>query len=202
MRVSVNVTAINPERYGFTSYDSHSPFKDMEAWRDEFRARFVAKSVTAQMKASDIFIWTGSSNYTGYGFVVKDITNDNALYILTGGNYTSPPDIDDWLGSSGTFVRNHVSKVGDATVGSTSPGNGVVMFFNPDTTVAEPDLDFDDATEMTYSGGDETSLTTVNPDSSGGIALFRPSHCTMGLSFEEMFNLTQGCYTPFSFLLR
>lgn len=200
MRVSINVAAINPERYGSTSYDTHNPIEDMKSWRDEFRARFTAESVASQMKASDIFTWTGSSVYTGYGFVVKDNTNNTALYILTGGNHTTQPDLDDWLGSSGSIVRNHVTAVGVATVGSTSiQKNGVVMLFNPDTTTAEPDLDFDNTTDLTYTGGDGTALTTINPDSSAGLALLRPSHCTMGISFEEMFINGDGVYVPFAF---
>lgn len=196
MRVASNLKAINPRRYDTDSFPNESPLLDMTAWRDTLRARFTAEGVAAQMKASDIFTWTGSSNYTGYGFTVEDITNNTQMIIMTGGNHTNAPGVDDWLGGSGANLRTHVKAVGDAAGGTTNPQNGVVFLFNPDTTTAAPDLEFDNATEKTYSGGDGFALTVVNPDSLAGLAALRPPHCRVGVSFEEPFsNSAAGYYS-------
>lgn len=198
MRVQVSCLGINPSRYDTDTYANESPLDDMTAWRDSFRSRFTAESISTQMKASDIFTWTGSTNYTGYGFAVKDNTNNTLLIILTGGNHTLSPDIDDWLGGSGANLRTLVADVNDATVGSTTPQNGIVFLYNPDTTTSEPNLDFDDATELTYTGGDGTALSTIDPDSLAGLQALNPSHCVKGLSFED-FSTTDGWYMPFDF---
>ena len=195
-RSALTLPGLNPEYY--TSANIYeSALLDMTRWRDEWRAAFIADGVTADMVASDIFTWTGSSNFTGYGFVLRNKTKNSNLYVLNGGNHTTAPDVDDWLGASGSNLRQHVTALNDSGDGTTSPGNGIVMIFNPDTTVAEADLDWDDATALTYTGGDGTALTTINPDSIGGLAALRPSHALKGIEYSTLFTSSTGLYVSF-----
>jgi hypothetical protein len=69
---------------------------------------------------------------------------------------------------------------------TTSPTNGIVVGCNPDTTISRADLDFDDSTELTYTGGDHTSLTTINPDGLTGLQAIFPSHCTYGMDTQTV----------------
>lgn len=183
---------INPERYSTTYSDSS--LADLQAWRDAWRAAFTAAAATH--KASDIFRW-GTAAARGRGFYVKDFDNGRSFLVLTGENEstTIAPDLDDYLGASGANLRAHVTRVGEPTVGTTAPGNGVVIIFNGDTaTNGEPDLDFDDTANLTYTGGDDTDLVTINPDSLVGLAELRRSGMTFGVSFEESF--TSATTTP------
>ena len=152
-----------------------------EAMRDALRTDLAALGV----KVSDIGIWT-TGTYTGMIFECHDPTANNSLYVIGGySSNTNPPDVDDILGLTGTNLRTRAKSIGVAFASaSASPGSGLAILHNPDTTISRADLDFDDATELTYTGGDYTTLTTVNPDSLAGLQAISPSHATYGMTTD------------------
>jgi hypothetical protein len=116
-------------------------------------------------------------------FECHDSSQNSSLYIISGYSTSSvAPDIDEYLGGSGADLRTIVQQV-QAVLGgaSTSPGAGIVIGCNPDTSISRADLDFDDALNLTYTGGDFTTLSTINPDSLTGLQAIFPSHCTYAM---------------------
>lgn len=205
-RHTINTVPIGPE-----NFDNGDPFviidgltstiarNTMRRVRDAMRAKFTANAVlndSTGYTVSDIFINTKAA-VTGIGFFVRDNANGCEWIILTGETTnTNPIDIDDWLGSSGVILRQHVVLVGSAfnNLGTTSPSNGLVVIYNDNVAgSAASSIGFNDLTALTFTGGD-FSASGLDIDSSAGLTALR-NGSVYGFDFS-----TIGVnYIPYSF---
>lgn len=180
-RKIVHLPALAPELWdtsGLGVSGSRAVFQELRnALRDGLSSLGV--------KVSDIGTWTVST-FVGMIFEVHDPAANSSMYCVGGySTNTNSPDIDDYLGQSGSNLRTRAKAFFTTFASaSTSPGSGLAWLWNSDTTISRADLDFDDATELTYTGGDFTALTTLNPDSLAGLQALSPSHATYGMTTD------------------
>lgn len=150
--------------------------------RDQLRTDLAGLGVVV----GDICTWS-IGNVVGMMFELYDATNNTAFYFIGGyeSTATTAPDVDDYLGGSGVNLRTRVKSFSVAFASaSTSPQAGLTVGCNPDTTISRVDLEYDNATAMTYVGGDFTALATLNPDSLAGLQAIFPAHATYAMSTD------------------
>jgi hypothetical protein len=156
---------------------------------DESKARFVAirdalrTGLDGVAVVGDIGTWVvGVAN--GMIFEIHDDAQDTSFYMLGGYSTSSTaPTLATFIGSTGANLRTRFKAMQVAFASaSVSPLAGLVVGVNTDTTIARADLDYDTPATLTYSGGDFTTLTTINPDSLGGIQAILPAHCPYGMT--------------------
>jgi len=187
-RKTIHMPGISPERWSV--YYATGGTGELSGENDdapvvftEIRDRLRTPLELLGLKVSDIGVWVGSVSYTGMIFEIHNPSTNRSWYVISGyrpTNVSPVPDIDDYLGGSPTDYRTLVKAMGAALTYTTSPANGIVFSYNPDTTISRADLDHDDA-NLRYTGGDFTSLTTVNPDTLLGLQAIIPSHCPYGI---------------------
>lgn len=184
-RKIVHLPAVAPETWDANSADSRGiagSRADFQEIRNACRAGFAGQG----LKTGDIGSWPVGTA-VGMLFEIHDPAANKSLYVISAYDASGlqAPDVDDYLGNSGANLRTIVKSI-NATFASasTAPQAGLTIGVNPDTTVARANLDYDDATELTYSGGDFTTLTTINPDSLAGLQAIFPAHCTYAMSTD------------------
>ena len=140
------------------------------------------------LKVSDIGTWSPDANTVGMIFEIHDPPANTSMYCVGGYSLgANAPDVDDYLGQTGTNLRTRAKAFGSTfAAASTNPGSGLTWLWNPDTTISRANLDFNDATELTYSGGDFTTLSTLNPDTLAGLQALSPSHATYAMTTDLM----------------
>lgn len=181
-RKIVHLPPIAPETWDVGVTGSIGVAKSQEVFQEMRNAERAAWGPLG-LHVSDIGVWT-SGTFTGMIYESHDPVQEQSKYTI-GGYSTSgvAPDIDEYLGATGANLRTIVKELTLAFASASNfPGAGLTIGVNPDTSVSRADLDFDDATALTYSGGDFTALSTVNPDSLVGLQAIFPSHCTYAMS--------------------
>lgn len=159
----------------------------VQGWRDYVNARLLAEGVDADFKVSDIFKWTASS-FTGRAFIIHHVANDSALLVIYPAFYNSSSWNYNyyWLGGSGSVYRDHVFAAESSGDGSTSADPGPVFFYLSDFSGLASTYEFDDLTELTYTGGDDTALSTLVPETSAGLQAIRPADQLPGVDITSI----------------
>lgn len=155
---------------------------------EEIRNAIRSDLAALGVKVSDISTWTVGS-YRGMMFECHDVTRATSFYFMSGySTGAGAPDIDDVLGSNTGNLSTVAFYFQSSITASVLSAAGLFVGANPDTTVSRADLDYDDTAELTYSGGDWTSLSTIDPNTLLGIQAVFPSHCTLAASDTSMSN--------------
>lgn len=124
------------------------------------------EALPAKYKVSDIGTW-GSTYQEGYAFIVRD-TNAGCEWMFAFSGEESNDnnaEMNDWWDDD----QSHYQPVEDTPVNTGGTGSGIseamLVYFNPDyaTDSFITPFGFDNTTELTYSGGDFTTVTT-NPN--------------------------------------
>lgn len=127
----------------------------------------INEALPSKFKVSDIGQWGNASYPLGYAFIVRD-TNAGCEWMFAFSGEESnnnKAEVNDWWDDDKSHFQNCADT--PAASGSTGSSNSevIIVYFNPDyatDTFATP-FGFDNATELTYSGGDYTDVTT-NPN--------------------------------------
>lgn len=149
------------------------------ALRDTFRDGWIAPATefnqalaSPRWKCSDIGQYT-STYERGYYFILRDTTNGcEYLFCVAGRDASaSPAEIPDfWGDTTGGNVHLQPTNIAPVSAGGTPYSRGgICVYYNPDyaTSSFARAFGFDDTTNLTYTGGDFTAvssspLTTAN----------------------------------------
>jgi len=186
-RKIVHLLPVKPKEWDPQGVFGAGSRADFQEIRDRLRADLAVLGVVV----SDIGTWA-SGNDVGMLFECHDAAKNTSMYVC--GAYTTsgyPPDVDDIFGGSYDNAKTRIARINYNFEQTSYYGSGLVFGANPDTTVARVVLDFDDATALTYTGGDFTALTTVDPSTLLGLEALFPAHCTyaMETSVEERYHV-------------
>lgn len=180
-RKVAHLNPVAPETWDTTDIGQAGGRERFADIRDTVRTAWASMGVVV----GDICTWT-SGSFEGMMFECFSTSTNQAFYVIGGtSSSTQAPDIDEYLGQTGTNVRTRVKALGVAFASaSTAPNAGLVLGLNPDTSISRADLEYDNAAALTYTGGDYTALVTLNPDSLAGLQEIFPAHATYAMSTD------------------
>lgn len=153
-------------------------------------------ALPAAFKVSDI-ARVASGTYDYYLFEVKNTAlNASWLFVIPGrdsstdamsrGDQVQPGG----TGNGFTYAQNWAALPGTGNIGTTSPF--IFVFFNSDVATDDFDMAFNNATNMTYTGGDFTAPATSNLPWNTATKMnnFLPSHLKDGRGMAIFINGT------------
>ena len=123
---------------------------------------------TSRFKVSDIGTYVTGGFEGMYFFILRDITNNSEFLFTVSGRdaSTSPSEYSDYWGDGTSGTGNTYEQVVSQTAVSAGGQNhsypGIGVYYNPDyaTSSMTRSFGFNDTTNLTYTGGDFTSVTT------------------------------------------
>jgi hypothetical protein len=178
-RKIVHLPATAPEFFDTSDLGVAQSRVVAELIRDTIRTQLAPLGV----KVSDIGTWNSSGSFYGWIFECHHAANNTSFYWIGGyADGGTAPDVDDYLGLNSTNLSTLMFNISSQITSAVGSAAGYALGVNPDTSISRANLDFNNATELTYTGGDWTTLTTLNLDSLAGIQALFPSHCTLALT--------------------
>jgi len=136
-------------------------------------------ALPAHFKVSDLCKFANGTK-DGYAFIVRDtIFGNEWLFIFSGYDSSgNSPSSNYFVVPGYTTSYTHFQNCGaaaDNTGYNSSSGWGLNVLYNPDYATDTFDMQFDDATELTYVGGDFGSSTALPANNSTKATAFLPS---------------------------
>lgn len=169
----------NPLRQGqSTTEDTNSQERhNIRSLRDLFRSGdgmgFTDLNIAlnaSRWKVSDIVMGKSGSNEFQYFFILRDTVDIiEYMFVFCGRDLaTSPAEIGDWANFSSTYIQN-INGAPPSYISSTAYTFACFINVGYTTSSFGRSWGFDNATEMTFSGGDFKDMAGVSDASSGTV---------------------------------